>query len=135
MASPIRQSISLSKEAAVALAAGKQTALMLSLTPRWSTCSSCLRRPWGPSLTMLAGMPRRSTAFVCQKSAPEQSPAFSSSVSWEMRDLISIKLSLLLLCEQVHRGQIPLFVYLRYVADQTLGIGCLRMENHLVRLA
>lgn len=36
-----------SKEAAVAQAVGKQTALMLSLMPRWSASSSCLRRPWG----------------------------------------------------------------------------------------
>ena len=34
IASPMRVSIALSNEAAVALAAGKQTALMLSLIPR-----------------------------------------------------------------------------------------------------
>ena len=32
-------------EEAVAQAAGMQTSLMLSLTPRWSAFSSCLRRP------------------------------------------------------------------------------------------
>ena len=45
MAWPIRPMRSRSKEEAVAQAAGIQTALMLSLTPRWSTFSSCLRRP------------------------------------------------------------------------------------------
>ena len=68
-----------SKDAAAAHPAGKQTASMLSLgsvlPSRW------VRRPWGPSLTLMAGMPSRATALVCQKSAPEQSPAFSSSVS------------------------------------------------------
>lgn len=67
------------------------TALMLSLTPRWSTRSSCLRRPCGSSLTIEAGMPSRSTALVCQRSAPEQSPAFSSSVSRETRALMSVQ--------------------------------------------
>ena len=90
MASPMRVSRARSKEAAVAQAAGKQTALMLSLTPRWSTLSSCFLRPWGPSLTMEAGMPRRSTALVCQKSAPEHSPAFSSSVICAMSALMSM---------------------------------------------
>ena len=87
-ASPIFSIMSGSKEAAVALAAGKQTALMLSLMPRWSACSSCLRSPWGPSLTMLRGMPRRSTPLVCQKSSPESSPAFSSSVICAISSLI-----------------------------------------------
>ena len=93
--SPISRIISGSKEAAVALAVGKQTALILSLMPRWSAASSCLRRPWGPSLTMTRGIPSRSTAFVCQKSSPEQRPAFSSSVIWETRALMSMRFLLL----------------------------------------
>ena len=89
-ASPIFSISSGSKEAAVALAAGKQTALMLSLIPRWSAWSSCFRRPCGPSLTMLRGTPRRSTGLVCQKSSPDRSPAFSSSVILAIRFLMSL---------------------------------------------
>ena len=77
-----------SKLAATAQPAGKQTARILSLSPRWSASPLCLRSPWGPSETDTAGIPRRSTPFVLQKSAPEQSPAFSSSVICEMRCLI-----------------------------------------------
>ena len=67
-----------SKDAAAAHPAGKHTASMASLGSVLP--SFWVRRPWGPSLTLIAGMPSRSTALVCQKSAPEHSPAFSSSV-------------------------------------------------------
>ena len=91
IASPIARISSGSKDAAVAHAVGKHTALMLSLIPRWSAFSSCFRSPCGPSLTMDLGIPRRSTDFVCQKSSPEQSPAFYSRVIWETSDLISMR--------------------------------------------
>ena len=78
---PMRSTSARSKDEAVAHPAGKQTALMLSLTPRWSPVSSCLRSPWGPSLIIIAGMSRRWMALVCQKSPPEQRLAFSSRVS------------------------------------------------------
>ena len=90
MARPMRFTSALSKDAAVAQPAGKHTASMLSFTPRWSAPSSCLRRPWGPSETIVAGTPRRSTALVCQKSAPEHSPAFSSRVISAIRERILV---------------------------------------------
>ena len=81
--SPSIRKRSRSKEQAVKQPLGKLTALMLSFTPRWSPFWSCLRKPVGPSLTIMFGTPSRSTALVCQKSKPEQSPAFSSNVIWE----------------------------------------------------
>ena len=45
IASPTFSIRSLSKEQAVAQAGGKQTALMLSFTPRLSCVWSCLRSP------------------------------------------------------------------------------------------
>ena len=42
--------------------------------------------PCGPSLIITAGMPSLSTAFVCQKSAPDMSEAFSSSVICSIRN-------------------------------------------------
>ena len=93
MAAPSRRARSGSKLAATEHPVGKQTALRLWLG---SSCSgSWVRRPCGPSETIRVGMPRRSTVLVCQKSAPEQSPAFSSSVSWATSSgmLCSIKKS------------------------------------------
>ena len=46
------------------------------LRPSASESLSCLRRPCGPSVIISDGMPSRSTAFVCQKSRPDVSPAF-----------------------------------------------------------
>ena len=83
-------SAAVSKLEATAALDGKQTAGMLSLMPRWSPCSSCLRRPLGPSLIITAGTPSRSTGCVCQKSEPEQKSAFSSSVICWMIFSISI---------------------------------------------
>ena len=49
----------------------------------WSYSPSCafLRNPCGPSAMVIAGMPRRGTGALCQKSEPRHSAAFSSSVS------------------------------------------------------
>ena len=90
MAWPILLIRKRSKEAAVAQAAGIQTASMESFMPRWSASRSCLRRPWGPSETMQAGIPRRSTGLVCQKSRPDRRLHFSSRVIWETSALMSI---------------------------------------------
>ena len=80
-ASPTDPTSSTSQEEPRAEAVGKQVAGLLPAMPPWSAASGCLRRPCGPSATITAGMPSRSTGAVCQKSDPRHSEAFSSSVS------------------------------------------------------
>ena len=48
----------------------------------WSRRRRRPRAPLGPSVTVRVEMPSRSTAPVCQRSAPATSVAFSASVSW-----------------------------------------------------
>jgi len=66
--------------AARADAVGKQVAGTLSFSPIWSASPACLRKPWGPSVTMMEGIPRCSMPFKYQKFNPEQRDAFSSRV-------------------------------------------------------
>ena len=80
MAAPRASIRSGSKLQAVAQAGGKQVAGTDWLSPRWSASAACLRKPWGPSVTMTGLSPSRSTPWVCQKSCPPQREAFSSSV-------------------------------------------------------
>ena len=79
-ASPICRKSAGSKLQAVAAAVGKQVASTEAFSPRWSASPACLRRPWGPSVTIKDCTPSRSTALVSQKILPEHSDAFSSSV-------------------------------------------------------
>ena len=80
-ASPTRRTSCGFQDDARAHAVGKQVAGTLPEMPTWSPSSGCLRSPCGPSDTMIAGMPSRSTGAVCQKSEPRHSDAFSSRVS------------------------------------------------------
>ena len=84
-ARPTAESSVSSQLFASALAVGKHVAGTERPRPSASESLSCLRRPCGPSVIISDGMPSRSTAFVCQKSRPDVSPAFSSSVSLAMR--------------------------------------------------
>ncbi|MDC7230297.1 MAG: hypothetical protein PQJ48_08300 [Sphaerochaetaceae bacterium] len=65
---------------------GKQVAGKQSVTDTCSDCSTCLRKPCGPSATMIEGIPKRSIGLVCQKSNPEHNEAFSSNVSFSNID-------------------------------------------------
>ena len=47
-------------------------------------CAAALIRGIQSTGVIICGMPRRSTAFVCQKSAPEHREVFSSSVIFDM---------------------------------------------------
>ena len=69
-----------SKEDASAHPAGKQTAVLLSFSPRWSVASVCFLRPLGPSVISMGGIPDSSSPHVCQKSLPAHNLAFSSIV-------------------------------------------------------
>ena len=135
MAAPSRRARSGSKLAATEHPAGKQTALRLWLGS--SRSGSWVRRPCGPSETIRVGMPRRSTVLVCQKSAPEQSPAFSSSVSWATSSgmLCSIKKSSSF-CPPAAgggKGRWRLFGQWKragYTVPPTLPPGCAKMDTH-----
>lgn len=82
MAVPTSRSSARSKLHAVAAAGGKQVAGTEAFNPRWSAAPACLRRPWGPSVSMKERTPSRSTALLSQKFFPEHRDAFSSSVIW-----------------------------------------------------
>ena len=79
-ASPTRSARSASHDAPRPTAGGKHVAGTLSARPRWSAEPACLRSPCGPSVSITAGMPTRSTALVVQKLPPLVSDAFSSRV-------------------------------------------------------
>ena len=79
----------MSQEEPKAEAVGKHVAGRLPATARWSPSPGCVRNPWGPSDIMIAGIPSRSIARVCQKSAPRHSDAFSSKVSWRTSEATS----------------------------------------------
>ena len=85
IARPTSESSDSSQVFASALAVGKHVAGTERPSPSASESLSCRRRPCGPSVIISDGMPSRFTAFVCQKSSPDVSPAFSSSVSLAMR--------------------------------------------------
>ena len=91
-AAPTRRTSSGSKDEPSAHAVGKQVAGRLPEMPTWSPSSGCLRRPCGPSESVIARMPARGTGAVCQKSDPRHSEAFSSSVR-SMRLILSRRAS------------------------------------------
>ena len=77
----VRSNASVEAEHAVAHAAGKHTAVMLSLMPRWSASWSCLRSPCGPSDHHHApGCPAVPRPSDARNPRPNTCPAFSSSV-------------------------------------------------------
>ena len=115
--SPSMRKRSRSKEQAVKQPLGKLTALMLSLTPRWSPFWSCLRSPVGPSLTIMFGTPKRLTAFVRQKSKPEQSPAFSSKVIWEINCFMLVFINYNFSAEFVGKQEIVCVVFCALYVD------------------
>ena len=80
-ASPSARASSTFHVHASATAGGKHVAGMLPPMSNGSPSSGCLRRPCGPSETMIRGIPASGTGSVCQKSLPEVSAAFCSSVS------------------------------------------------------
>ena len=71
-----------SHEFASVAAVGKQVAGRDWFNPRWSAEPPCLRRPCGPSVSIMEGIPRRSIPLEFQKFAPDISEAFSSRVIW-----------------------------------------------------
>ena len=92
-ATPTSRTSSRSHDAASVTAVGKQVAGTLTFKPRLSPSILCLRRPCGPSATMMALRPSRSTGLKCQKSRPEHSDAFSSSViSFKIPSILSLML-------------------------------------------
>src|SRR5271157_5911018 len=93
MARPICRSTSGSQVEALQDAVGKQVAGLAEIAIEPS--SATRRTPCGPSETVSAGRPRRSTAVVVQAVAPVQSAAFSSRVILSTRDLASVTLHLL----------------------------------------
>ncbi len=65
MARPMAESSSTSQLLALVAAVGKQVAGTLSPRPMLSPVISCLRRPWGPSDIMIAGIPSLGMGAVC----------------------------------------------------------------------
>src|SRR4249920_2268083 len=88
-ATPTRRSSSGFQLDAIADAVGKHVAGSDPASPTWSPSPGWARSPWGPSDTMIFGMPSRSTGVVYQNAEPLVRDAFSARVSWVSRELMS----------------------------------------------